>query len=936
MKTTHWTIKTILTVFISLVAANAYASTYYVRVDGGTASQCTGLADAAYPGSGTGQSCAFSHPFWAIAPQGNNPTKLAGGDTLIIDGSNHAQYVIGYSAPNTSDTSKCSSGWPWDCIMRPIPSGPSPSQPTRILGKGWDTGCVNPPQLWGNERVGLVLNLNGSNNVEIQCVEVTDHSSCQDNGPSPCNRSSYPYGPWSDNGMMASDSSNVLLKNVNIHGFARDGINAGRLKDWTLQNVQIVANSMSGFDGDIGKGVSSDSGTMIFDHVRIEYNGCGETYPGYAPYNCYSQSQGGYGDGLGTQQTGGNWVFTDSLVAHNTSDGIDLLYHDGTGTVTITRTRSEGNAGNQIKSATTTVISNSVAIGNCGYFINNPITWQSSTFDHCRAAGNTLALGFVAGTSHTITNSTITSNGNDLVISLGTTCNGTETLKSLNNVFLAGPYLYGGGDNAALYYPSGATGNADGPCGAIKFNDDYSVIYNTKAGANDCSGKVHSKCMDPKLTDKMTPAYPGNSFNAVLQSASPAIGAGLVLSGVSTLDYSGMDRGTSSWDIGALQFATSSPIQPSTSSTPVVALTSPANQSSFASGSTITLTATASENNGTIASVAFYNGSTLLGVSTTSPYSYTWSNVAAGTYNLIAKATDTNGVSAVSGTSTITVSAPVGSLTVALTSPTNQTSFSTGSNINMTASASETNGAVANVAFYNGSTMLGKSSSAPYGYAWGNVTPGTYTLTAKATDLNGVSTTSNPVTVVVNAPAAPVVSITSPTNQSSFATGSTINMTANASESNGTISSVSYYNGSTLLGTSTSAPYSLSWSNVPAGSYSLTAKAMDANGVSTTSSPVNVVVGVSVAPVAYITYPKDQMVLRKGSNLTIQASASETGDSIAKVDFYIFSGYLGTSTSAPYEQTWRNIKAGTYSFTVKATDSKGVSTTSKMITVYIK
>src|SRR5436190_16201428 len=74
---------------------SSQAATYYVRTDGGSATQCTGLVDAPYPGTGTGLSCAFSHPFWAIAPIGNNPSKMVGGDTLIIDGSNNAQYLIG-------------------------------------------------------------------------------------------------------------------------------------------------------------------------------------------------------------------------------------------------------------------------------------------------------------------------------------------------------------------------------------------------------------------------------------------------------------------------------------------------------------------------------------------------------------------------------------------------------------------------------------------------------------------------------------------------------------------------------------------------------------------------------------------------------------------------------------------------------------------------
>ena len=535
------------------LSGNAHAATYFVRTDGGTATQCTGLSDAAYPGSGVGLPCAFNHPFWVIAPIGNNPSKMVGGDTLIIDGTNNAQYMVGLGAPNTGDTSKCGPFWPWDCVMRSIPSGPSPTQPTRILGKGFDTGCTNPPQLWGTERAWQVLDLRGSNNVELQCLEITDHSDCQDPGPKACNRSSTPYGAWAGKGIVASDSTNVLIKNVNIHGLAHAGIHAGRLKDWTLDNTQLVANSFVGWDGDIGAGASSNSGTMMFNKTTIAYNGCGETYPGKAPYNCFSQSQGGYGDGLGTHQTSGNWIFTNSDISHNVSDGIDLLYHDGTGTVTIKRTRAEGNAGNQIKSAAgNTVIENSKVIGNCAYFRNNPITWNSGSFDHCRALGNTFSLIYRPGQTVSITNTTVTSNGDSLVMSGGSGCNGSEVLKSRNNIFLGGSDFLGG-DSSGLYYASGATGNGDGTCGSLKMDDDYSIIYGTKTIANDCTGKAHSKCQDPKLAEAPVTYYSGNEFNANLQSSSPAIQNGLVVAGVSSMDYNNFDRGLT-WDLGALEY----------------------------------------------------------------------------------------------------------------------------------------------------------------------------------------------------------------------------------------------------------------------------------------------------------------------------------------------------------------------------------------------
>src|SRR3989338_3731735 len=535
------------------LAAPAYGATYFVRLDGGSATQCTGKADLPYPGSGTLQNCAFNHPNWALAPQGNNPTKLAGGDTLIIDGSDGAEYMIGFCSPNTNDTSKCGSSWPGDCYMRSIPSGPDPLNPTRILGKGWDQGCSSPPQLWANERLSRVINMENSDNVEIQCLEITDHSDCQQFGPNACNRDSKPYGKWGITGMRATDSENVYLKNINIHGMAYRGILAGRIKDWTIEDTSIVANSFVGWDGDIGADVSANSGTILFNRVKILYSGCGETYPGLQPYNCYSQDQGGYGDGIGTHKTGGDWIFTNSDISHNVSDGLDLLYHNGNGTITIKRSRFEGNAGNQVKVATNTLLSDSILIGNCAYFNNNPITWNSSSFNNCRAGGNTLAVSLNNTKKVSIYNTTFTSNGDVIFSSGGSYCEGDEIIESRNNIFLGGDEYHSPGDKSELYWAGGEGGNGAGACGQIKLNDDYSVIWNTKRISTDCNGKEHAICKDPQFKQTPVNFYSGNSFDVNLKSTSPAISKALKITGKSSLDYNFNDRGDV-WDIGAIEY----------------------------------------------------------------------------------------------------------------------------------------------------------------------------------------------------------------------------------------------------------------------------------------------------------------------------------------------------------------------------------------------
>ena len=107
-------------------------------------------------------------------------------------------------------------------------------------------------------------------------------------------------------------------------------------------------------------------------------------------------------------------------------------------------------------------------------------------------------------------------------------------------------------------------------------------------------------------------------------------------------------------------------------------------------------------------------------------------------------------------------------------------------------------------------------------------------------NLNYVTVTAPPVNI------APTVSITSPANNASFNAPATITITANAADVDGTVSKVDFYNGTTLLGTTTVAPYSFVWSNVAAGAYSISTKATDNSAAVTTSASVNTTVVIVV------------------------------------------------------------------------------------------
>jgi Galactose oxidase-like, Early set domain/Bacterial Ig domain/PA14 domain len=86
---------------------------------------------------------------------------------------------------------------------------------------------------------------------------------------------------------------------------------------------------------------------------------------------------------------------------------------------------------------------------------------------------------------------------------------------------------------------------------------------------------------------------------------------------------------------------------------------------------------------------------------------------------------------------------------VSLTSPSNGASFSSPAKLSLAATASDPDGTVTRVEFFNGTTKLGEDTTAPYTIQWNVGAAGEYTLTARATDNAGATTTSSPVTITV-------------------------------------------------------------------------------------------------------------------------------------------------------------------------------------------
>src|SRR5262249_13028662 len=144
--------------------------------------------------------------------------------------------------------------------------------------------------------------------------------------------------------------------------------------------------------------------------------------------------------------------------------------------------------------------------------------------------------------------------------------------------------------------------------------------------------------------------------------------------------------------------------------------------------------------------------------------------------------------------------------TVAITSPTNGASFIAPATITIQAIASDSDGSVTNVQFFDGSTSLGNRSSSPFNLSV-SLGVGPHALTALASDnLGATKATPLPVTVNVASNAPPTVAITTPSLHDSLPIPATITIQAIATDSDGSVTNVQFFDGNTSLGNVSSSP----------------------------------------------------------------------------------------------------------------------------------
>jgi hypothetical protein len=371
---------------------------------------------------------------------------------------------------------------------------------------------------------------------------------------------------------------------------------------------------------------------------------------------------------------------------------------------------------------------------------------------------------------------------------------------------------------------------------------------------------------------------------------------------------------------------------------PTVNLTSPTEGQFIELNEEITLSAEASDPDGTIQSVSFryitfegrHNQITNI---TQSPYSSQWTVLTKNIDKIYAIAIDDK-----YGRDTSLVDVSINVLpSVELTAPENGSEFTTGDIVSFEATASDEDGSISRVEFFVNNVKVGEETEAEYQFEWTSVA-GIAEIKAVAIDDLGATDTSNVSIVTIKEPGNtnPEVSITSPSENDQFNSGEFILIVASASDPDegDNISKVEFLVNEVIVGTVNESPFEFNWRSVNGGSTILTAKAFDTKGGSTTSGPVNI--NLNFPPSIELTDPLDGAEVTLNDQVLIAANPNDLDGTISKVEFYVNGVLVGEATSDPYEASWTADTLGSKEITAIAFDDRGASKTSEARVITVK
>lgn len=364
---------------------------------------------------------------------------------------------------------------------------------------------------------------------------------------------------------------------------------------------------------------------------------------------------------------------------------------------------------------------------------------------------------------------------------------------------------------------------------------------------------------------------------------------------------------------------------------PTVSITRPLDAAQFLPGTFVEVESTALDLDGLISQVEYFLNGVSVGSSTIAPYAVDVFLPSTGSYELMAVATDTAGISSPADRITLVGTEDAGTRpTVEILAPFGDMTFLPGTNVPVQVNAADPDGLIARVDFYLNNVLIGSSSVAPYRTDLLLPSSGNYILEVIAIDNDNLRSDADSVNLTAGLidETVPRVVINHPFPLGAgdifndVSTPSAVFLNAEAIDKDGTIEAVRFYVNNQLLGESDGRLgdiYSLFLDPNAPGSYVITAEAEDNDGKIGQSTSIFLDVGPlqSPMPVARIREPSyPSSPANRPVEFFVEANAGL--NSIDRVDLYADGVLVGSSLeSVPnvedlYSFTWTPTIPGDY------------------------
>ncbi|TDF34611.1 hypothetical protein EYS14_22905 [Alteromonadaceae bacterium M269] len=361
---------------------------------------------------------------------------------------------------------------------------------------------------------------------------------------------------------------------------------------------------------------------------------------------------------------------------------------------------------------------------------------------------------------------------------------------------------------------------------------------------------------------------------------------------------------------------------------PTLAVSEPTNNAVYEAGQDVIARATANDTDGNIAAVEFRLGSGAW-ISDTSPaYERDYGALAAGNYTIYIRARDNDGAYTETVSRDIHVNAAP---TISVSAPENNTVFDAGNRIVVDASANDSDGDIQAVEFRLGTGVWISDMQFPYSHDFGVLAAGNYELSVRSRDDNGTFSVISSINIKVNA--LPTLSVSAPETNAIYTPSQSVVATASASDSDGSVTAVEFRLDSGAWVPVTEIPYSRDFGALSVGDHIVSIRARDNDGAYT--GTVSRDIRVNAAPTISVSAPANNAVFDETQPVVASASATDSGGSIAAVEFSLDGGAWAIDAQEPYSNDFGRLSAGAHTISYRARDNDGTysSTVDRVIRV---